>query len=136
MTSEPTHLDDHQILIPVSQDRVWQAMLDYINKLLRRGRPIAWILGASPPNGFAVTAEEPHHRLDLSGRHRFATYRLRFELTVPPDRGGSTLLLARSYADFHGLSGRAYRTALLMSGGHVGGVRLMLRMVRASALRR
>lgn len=136
MTPEPAHLDDQRILISASRDRVWQAMLDCVEKILRRGRPLAWILGANPPIGFAVTAEEPQQRLDLSGRHRFATYLLRFELTSPHDQDGSTLLLARSYADFHGLSGHAYRTALLRSGGHVGAVRLMLHTVKASATTR
>lgn len=133
MPPEPAHLDDHYILIPVPRERVWQALLDRIDKFLRRGRPIAWMLGTRPANGFAVTVEEPHHRLDLSGQHRFATYLLRFELTNPPDRDGSTLLLARSYADFHGLPGRSYRTALLRSGGHLGAVRLMLHAVRAAS---
>lgn len=135
MTPEPAHLDDHHILIPAPRVRVWPALLDYKERLLRRGRPIAWVLGTSPPSGFGVISEEPHDRLDLSGQHRFATYLLRFELTTPPDRDGSTLLLARSYADFHGLSGRAYRAALLMSGGHAAGVRLILRGVKASATR-
>ncbi|MEB3367773.1 SRPBCC family protein [Saccharopolyspora mangrovi] len=136
MTPEPAHIDDHQILIPASRDLVWQALLGRANTILRRGRPLALVLGANPPNGFAVTAEVPHHRLDLSGRHRFATYLLRFELTTPPDRDGSTLLVARSYADFHGVTGRAYRTALLASRGHVGAVQLILRSVKASATTR
>ncbi|TDC92646.1 hypothetical protein E1161_13110 [Saccharopolyspora aridisoli] len=136
MTSEPAHLDDHHVLIAASRDRVWQAVLDHAEKIRRRGRPIAWILGANPPNGFVVTAEEPGHRLDLSGRHRYATYLLRFELTASPEQGESTLLVARSYADFQGLTGRAYRAALLTSGGHVGAVRLILHAVRASATTR
>lgn len=133
MTPEPAHLDDHRILIPAPRGRVWQATVDSVGRVLRRGRPIGWALGADPPNGFAVTAEEPHQRLDLSGRHRFATYLLRFELTTPPEKDGSTLLVARSYADFHGLLGRAYRTALLRTGGHIFGVRLILRTVKASS---
>jgi hypothetical protein len=136
MTQEPAHLDDHQVLIHESRDRVWQAVLEQSEKILLRGKPIAWILGANPPNGFAVTAEESHHRLDLAGRHRFATYLLRFELTAPPEQDGSTVLVARSYANFHGLTGRAYRAALLTSGGHVAAVRLMLRAVRTAATTR
>lgn len=136
MPPEPAHLDDHRVLIPAPRDRVWQAALDHVDRLLRRGRPIAWLLGADPPNGFAVTAQEPHEQLDLSGRHRFATYLLRLEFTSPPDQEGSTLLVARSYADFHGLPGRAYRTALLRTGGHVAAVRLMLHALEQSATTR
>ncbi|TDD86916.1 hypothetical protein E1202_17685 [Saccharopolyspora karakumensis] len=136
MTQEPVHLDDHHVLIHASRGQVWQAVLDQSEKILSRGKPIAWILGANPPNGFAVTAEEPHRRLDLSGRHRLATYLLRFELADPPEQEGSTVLVARSYADFHGLIGRGYRAALLASGGHVAAVRLMLRAVRTAATKR
>ena len=56
---------------------------------------------SASPNRF------PHTRLELRGRHRFARYVLVFHL----DETGAdtTHLRARTYAEFPGLRGRAYR---------------------------
>ena len=76
-----------------------------------------------PPSGFEVVTSDPPREVVLGGRHRFSTYRLVFR--IEPDREASRLH-AVTYADFPGLHGRAYRTALMVSRGHRRAVQQML----------
>ena len=123
------HLDDHEVRISASPEVVFEATRQYVDDLLARveGGPLPLLLGTDPPPGFAVAEEVPGRLLGLDGRHRFSRYRLVFE--VEPD-GRGTVLRARSYAEFPGLHGRAYRAAVIGTRGHVLATRHMLRTIR------
>lgn len=125
------HLDDHEVWIGAPAEAVFTTVHEYVDGLLARvaGGPLPRLLGTHPPAGFAILDEVPGRLLRLAGRHRFSRYRLVFELD--PDRGG-TLLRARSYAEFPGLHGLAYRTAVVGTRGHVLATRHMLRSIRRS----
>lgn len=93
---------------------------------------MAWLLDTSPPTGFAVAGKVPLERVEMAGRHRFSTYTLVFELQdagAATDVAPGTTVVARSYAAFPGLHGRAYRRMLLLTGAHVRAIRRMLREI-------
>jgi hypothetical protein len=123
------HLDDHEVWIGAPAEAVFPTVREYVDGLLARvaGGPLPRLLGLDPRPGFAILDEVPGRLLRLGGRHRFSRYHLVFELD--PDRGG-TLLRARSYAEFPGLPGRAYRAAVVGTRGHVLATRHMLRSIR------
>jgi hypothetical protein len=79
--------------------------------------------------GFTVARSQPPRSLELRGRHRFSRYALVFELDERGEHG--CRLRARTYAEFPGLAGRAYRTLVIGSGGHRLAVRRLLRDVAA-----
>jgi RNA polymerase sigma-70 factor (TIGR02960 family) len=81
----------------------------------------AWRL--VPSSGFAVAERRKPSRLVLVGHHRFARYELVFEVDTA---GGHTTLRARTFAEFPGVLGRLYRTAVIGSGGHAFVVRRLL----------
>ena len=86
--------------------------------------------------GFHVEELEPFRLLVLAGRHRFACYRLTFELQA---RGKERACLAAlTQAAFPGLTGGAYRLLVISSGIHGVVTRAMLALVarRASCERR
>ena len=120
-------IDAHSVTLSVPPPDVFEATSAYVRRsLLRAPRLLTAVLGASPSGGFEVTAAVPDERLELSGAHRFATYRLVF--SISPVSSGS-LLTASSYGDFPGLRGRVYRALVVSSGGHVLAVRRMLRAI-------
>lgn len=86
--------------------------------------------------GFCVSRSGPNE-IALEGEHRFARYALVFRLD--PLGGGSssggsgTRLRAETRAAFPGLRGRAYRTLVIGTRGHVLVVRRLLEAVRRSA---
>lgn len=129
-------IDEHAVEVAAPVPVVWETLLDWAEHTLTGGprRPLALILGTQPSAGFEVTDSEPPHTLDLSGRHRFARYRLVFH--VDPLGTGEAVLRARSYASFPGLHGRAYRLAVISSGAHVVATRWMLRRVADRAVSR
>jgi hypothetical protein len=111
---------------------VWKAVRQYAHGITSSDHGlIGTVLGAEPRSGFEVSQEIEGERLALSGRHRFARYRLVFALTEQPDR--ALKLSAISYAAFPGPRGRLYRALLLGSGGHVLAVRHMLRTIARHA---
>jgi len=86
--------------------------------------------GAALP-GFAVDRVRRPELLSLRGGHRFSRYRLDFELSAAaPDRSH---LRARTWAEFPGLAGAAYRALVIGSGGHRLIVRRMLRRIAQAA---
>jgi hypothetical protein len=89
-------------------------------------------LDATVP-GFRVTDSIPGQRVELTGRHRFARYRLVFDLTA---RDGKTVLVARTYARFPGWHGAAYQGLVIKSGAHRRITRRLLNNVRGRAERR
>ncbi len=81
--------------------------------------------------GFSISEINPPERLALSGRHRFSSYALVFEIDAA-DAEHSTLR-AQTWAEFPGLAGRAYRALVIGSGAHKLLVRRMLRDVASRA---
>jgi hypothetical protein len=82
------------------------------------------LTGATLP-GFAVASAERPVRLELRGRHRFASYALVFLI-----EGGS--VRAQTYAAFPGIKGRAYRALVIGSGAHGVVTRRLLRRIAAT----
>jgi hypothetical protein len=123
------HIDDHDVRIGAPADVVFEVLRRYVDSMLSTasGHLLARLLGTDPPAGFAVTEVVPSRLLRLAGRHRFARYQLVFELDQA--RGG-TVLRARSYGEFPGLRGRAYRAAVIGTRGHIVATRHILRSIR------
>ncbi len=130
---DPPFVDEHQIRIPASRDRVWAALRQYAESLgVGERNPLARLWGAEPRTGFEVAQEVPRQLLGLAGRHRFSRYLLVFELADLP--GEETLLSAKTYAEFPGLHGSAYRALVIGTRFHELAVNHMLRSIRRSAL--
>ena len=74
-----------------------------------------------------MAASVPGERLELAGRHRFSRYALTFSLQ--DGQPGVTRLAARSFAEFPGIHGRAYRALVISTRLHVLATRAMLRTI-------
>ena len=133
MIEDLPYVDTHTISIALGPDQVWHAVRRYAGSLgLSPRSPFGRVLAAQPPSGFAVVSEEVGERIVLAGRHRFATYRLEFELDArTADR--TTLVHARTWAAFPGAQGRAYRLLVVSSGLHVIATKAMLQQIRRSS---
>ena len=127
-------VDEHSILIPAPREHVWSMLRRYVDSTLGVGarNPLARILGTDPPAGFEVERETPGERLEMAGRHRFSRYRLVFALVDASDN--ETRLSARTYAEFPGLRGRAYRALVIGTRLHVVATNQILRSIRRAAL--
>jgi hypothetical protein len=93
---------------------------------------VAWdepAVGSSVPGFRIVTAARPD-LLVVAGRHRFSRYGIVFRFEPA---GGGTRCRAESRAEFPGVAGRAYRAAVIGTGGHAVAVRSLLRQVRSAA---
>ena len=133
MVSALPHIDDRELRIDAPVEVVYPVLRDYVDSLgAKEGRLLARVLGTEPPSGFAVAEEVPGRLVRLVGRHRFSRYQLLFELD---DIGGDTILRARSYGEFPGLHGRAYRAVVIGTRGHVLATRYLLRQVRREVAR-
>lgn len=77
--------------------------------------------------GFVIAQAEPTRRLVLEGEHRFSRYRFSFE--IEPAGDGSRVV-ATTDAEFPGLKGELYKTAVVRSRFHVLAVRRILDEVR------
>lgn len=148
MTDLP-FIDEHALVIDASPDVVWKALLVRVPRDFegRFSAGAARLLGCAHPRsggprpieegstfpGFMVAAAEPPRRLRLDGSHRFSRYRLEFALDDLGD--GRTRLRAATSAEFGGPHGRAYRAAVIGSGGHVVVVRRMLAAVARRSIR-
>jgi len=121
-------LDRHTTVTSADAGLLWQSVRQYAHGLADADHAVLGrILGTDPPSGFLITDEVESKRIALNGNHRFAHYRLVFELEDGP--GQLTRLSAASYADFPGATGRLYRTLLMRTGGHVLAVRSMIRAI-------
>ena len=131
MEPEPPYVDEHGIVVHAVRERVWAALVAYVDGRLATGHA-SWltrVLGASPASGFAVASRVEGERLELVGRHRFSRYRLVFTLSG----SGPTTLRATTYAAFPGPHGAAYRLLVIRSRLHVVATRRMLEAVRRRA---
>jgi len=146
MTTLPV-LDEHRITVSADAETTWHAVAAVAaGSAGRLATGYAWAVrcadwkaagprplavGSTVP-GFRVVAADPPERLVLAGRHLFSDYRLAFRLE-PDD--GRTVVRAESRAVFPGLAGRGYRLLVIGSGGHVVGMRLLLRKIARLAER-
>ena len=124
-------IDDHEVAIDAPVDEAWRSLLDLLDHLgsgasavyaravgcsdttASGPRPLAE--GSTIP-GFHVVRCAPHQGLHLEGRHRFSRYALTFRLAMErPDR---TRVSAETRAEFPGVLGQAYRTAVIGTGAH------------------
>jgi len=110
-------VDAHERAVSASPERTWRAVQEYVVGLAgSRHVVLSRILRTSPRSGFAVVEEDPPRELTLAGHHRFATYRLTFQVT---SGATGTRVRALTYAAFPGIKGRAYRAMVKLSTGHV-----------------
>ena len=132
--SELPFVDEHRIRIPAPRERVWSTLRRHVDASLGIGarNPLAWILGTEPRAGFEIEREVPLQQLSMAGRHRFSRYRLVFDLSEVAD--GETRLSARTYAEFPGRRGRAYRALVIGTKAHVVATKQILRSIRRSSL--
>lgn len=122
-------MDEHRVSLEAPREAVWEAVERYARRLANADhRLLSAALRTEPRSGFEVSQEIEGELVELSGRHRFADYRLVFALTE--DRPGEVELSAISYAAFLGAGGRLYRALLLGTKAHVLSVRHMLRSIR------
>jgi hypothetical protein len=125
-------LDEHSAALKASRSAVWRAVRQYARGLEQADHVVLGrILGTEPESGFELAEEVEGERLALTGRHRFARYRLVFELEA--ETSNVTRLSIRSFATFPGARGRFYRGLVWGTGGHVLAVRHMLRTIRRQA---
>ncbi|WP_037361168.1 DUF2867 domain-containing protein [Amycolatopsis orientalis] len=135
-------LDEHRVVVPADAETAWRAVNQVVERFsgaLATG--YAWAVGAadwrasgprplaegSTVPGFRIAAAEPPRLLVLAGRHRFSEYRLTFR--IEPQAEGKTRIRAESRARFPGILGTAYRMVVIGTGGHVLGMRRMLRTI-------
>jgi hypothetical protein len=144
-----SYIDDIAITVATGREQTWTALRSVLRSDLSGGAatPLIRALGAAPAHasgdwsgdlrgaalpGFAVAQSDPHERLELNGRHRFARYALTFELE---DAGaGSTRLHARTHAEFPGLRGTVYRALVIGTRAHRVVVQRLLRRVARRAV--
>lgn len=121
-------LDTHTATVAAPRVVVWEAVRQYASSLAESDHGLLGrVLSTVPASGFTLDGAVDREELALAGRHRFARYRLVFALGDAP--GDATDVSVRSYADFRGLHGRAYRGLLLGTRGHTVAVRRMLRRI-------
>jgi len=117
------------------RERVWAALESYVDGVLATGRSsvATRLLGTEPASGFGIASRVPPDRLELTGRHRFSTYRLVLTLQDGGGGAGTTVVRATTYAAFPGPHGAAYRLLVIRSRLHVVATRRMLDSVRRRA---
>ena len=127
-------VDEHRITIAAPRDLVWTALRGHVDSSLGVGArsPAARLLGSEPPSGFRIEREVLKSYISLTGSHRFARYLLVFDLADGAD--ATTLLSARTYAQFPGFHGQLYRYLVIGSKVHVVVTKHMLRVMRRLAV--
>ena len=141
-------VDEHYIDIAAAADTVWEALVEQLEGAAdgRSGARMARGLGCTQTEvrgeigeigstvpGFLVTRSIRPAVLAMMGQHRFSRYALIFRILEKPS--GLILLSAQTRADFPGAKGRAYRTLVIGTRGHVLVTRSILKSVRRRAER-
>jgi hypothetical protein len=143
MADELPFIDEHSVLVTASAAAVWRALAraysgggsglsgtEVYGRLVgaeprgHSGKPLAE--GSTLP-GFEVAESVPERLVRFTGRHRYSRYALVLALD---ERPGSTLLSARTYAEFPGLAGWAYGRLVIGSGAHAALLTRQLYAVR------
>lgn len=139
-------IDEHGTLVLAPVERTWEALLPVVAGSFSGAAAarVARALDCHPAEaageigsrgstipGFCVVRVVEPAVLALEGEHRFSNYGLIFRLE--PTKDENTLLRAETRAEFPGLKGKAYRTLVIGSRGHVVLVNRMLRAVRRRA---
>jgi hypothetical protein len=118
-------IDEYSCRIQAPEDVIWKSLLRILKATMRDGQWFAQLLGCNPLTetqsfegnidetlpGFRVDDSELGEKLSLSGSHRFASYKLVFIID-------GENLRALTYADFPGVVGQIYKTAVIRSGAH------------------
>jgi hypothetical protein len=130
--SELPLVDEHRLNVDTTATAAWAALRDFVHALIARPvpAPLSKLWGLQQPGAFSLVEETAPQRIVLSGRHRFSRYELTF--AVEPE-GGGVALVARTWAEFPGVKGRAYRLLVIGSGAHGVVVRRMLRRIARRA---
>ena len=104
------YIDEFATPVDAPPERTWEAITRVLREELKGATPLVRVLGAAPAErsgdwdgdlagatlpGFAVADAERPQRLELRGRHRFASYALVF--LIEPGR-----VRAQTYAVFPG----------------------------------
>ncbi|HEX8805162.1 MAG TPA: hypothetical protein VF743_13240 [Acidimicrobiales bacterium] len=148
------YIDAHGVEVTADVEATWRAVVRVARQAFDGGPRLgpapsllARVLGARPSRaagtwapdpapgaalpGFAVDRVQPAQLLSLRGVHRFSRYRLDFE--VAPAGPGRSQVWARTWAEFPGPAGAAYRALVVGSGGHRLVVRRLLRRIATLA---
>lgn len=125
------HIDERLVEIEATTQEIWRALVETVDEAgggwaarrtaaalgclagERSGEPGE--IGSTIP-GFIVTRSVPPAVLALMGEHRFSRYALVFR--IGEQIGGPPLLSAETRAEFPGVTGSAYRLAVVGSRGH------------------
>lgn len=125
-------IDEHSRVIGASPEATWSAVRDIATGAFSNGSTsaVSKLLGCEETEatgergtagstipGFRLESSAAPRELGLSGRHRFSRYELNFR--VEPQDGGRSRVSAETRAVFPGLAGKAYRTAVIGTRGHV-----------------
>jgi hypothetical protein len=139
-----SYIDEHSVRVDAALEQVWPALVSALRTDFGvvGTAGLASLLGLVPAEwrgdwrgalrvgdslpGFAVTEHEPPGRLVLEGRHRFSRYAL---VLLLEETSGHTTVRAQTWAEFPGVSGRAYRALVIGTGGHRVAVWRLLRTV-------
>jgi hypothetical protein len=118
------YIDEHAISVDADRAGTWSALL---RVMCRDPDDPATVR----TDFFSLEEATPPKRLALPGQHPFSVYKLVFELA---DEGPQrTRLRALTWADFPGVSGKAYRALVIGTGIHRVAVRLLLERIAAAA---
>jgi hypothetical protein len=139
-------IDEHEVQIEATPERVWKALLDSFADSRRAAGIAAALLGCrerkragdlgevgSTIVGFRVASSQEPNKLTLEGKHRFSSYVLAFSIAdLGPARSE---LRARTDAAFPRALGYLYRPLVIGSGLHVRAVQRTLDAVKRRAER-
>jgi hypothetical protein len=136
--TELRFIDTHAVSVRAPAEVVFEAVERTVPRLAAGplATTYARLIGATDlgadggPVGFHVARRDAPSALVLAGRHRFSSYELAFRIE---DSAVGSRLHADTRAAFPGLSGAAYRAAVIGSGGHRIIVRRMLAAIRRRA---
>jgi hypothetical protein len=141
-------IDEHEIVIAATAEAAWDALIDVAEGGFggRSSRAVARALGCAETErrgdlehpggtlpGFVVARVVRPACLGLLGAHRFSRYALVFRIDAVDDE--ASRVRAETRAEFPGAKGRAYRTLVIGTRGHVLAVKSILRAVRRRAER-